>query len=83
MFKNKDKVVCVEVPHFSKPIANGLTVGKIYEIIEIRQNQTSTGLVFFVTDDTDHSFGFSSQRFISIPEFRKRKIKRICSKLVT
>ncbi len=83
MFKVGDIVVCVEVPSFSRPIVKELTVGNIYQIMEIRQNHTGfKGTVLFVKDDVGHSFGYSSERFVSIPEYRKRKLKKICSKLV-
>ena len=81
MFKVRDKVVCVKVEHFSKPIANGLIVGKIYDILDIRQSAPSNVSVFFIMDDIGNSFGFSSERFVSIAEFRKMKLKKICSKL--
>lgn len=81
MFRVKDKVVCVKVDHFSRPVAHGLTEGNFYVILEIRPNQTHSGMVFYVKDDSGHTFGFSSERFISITDYRKRKLKKICSKL--
>lgn len=83
MFKVGDKIICVEVPHFRKPVASGLTVGKVYHISEIRPNPAHRGLVLFVMTDAGMSFGFSSERFVPITEYRKRKIKKICSKLET
>ena len=82
MFKVGYKIVCVEVPYFTKPIVNSLTIGKVYDILEIRRNHTDTGLTFFVIDDMNNTFGYSSERFVSIAEYRKRKLKKICSNLV-
>ena len=84
MFKVGDKIVCVRVNHFNKPVPTGLTVDKSYEILEIRHDQShAITLVVFVRDDIGNIFGYSSERFISITEYRKQKLDKICSKLET
>lgn len=69
MFKTGDKVVCVYVH-------GGLTKDKTYTLLEVRRE------VVFVIDDSGRYQGFDMTRFESVSVHRRRKIEKICSKLV-
>ena len=74
MFKPGDKVVCVLEPE-SK---NFLKYGKIYTIKYIEDDDNfSYSLLKF---EEIPNKAFSGNRFISLKEYRKQKLQKLCSK---
>jgi len=87
MFKVGDKVICVntqlneESKYKSILSINGkittLTIGKQYTVRPEKSNRYET----VVIDDVGNIESFYNYRFVSIPEYRKLKIEKICLKL--
>lgn len=78
MFKVGDKIVCIDnLDGFTGNKWLGLTYCKIYENIQYK-GPVSFNFVHII-NDRNESQSYHVERFISIKEFRKRKLNKICS----
>jgi len=85
MFKVGESIICVDVENESykyrgvvlqKDNITSVTIGKIYTVIESDEFETS------VLDNRGIKRKYRASRFISLLQYRKQKIEKICSKLV-
>jgi len=74
MFKPRDKIVCVN-NNIKPGYGLFITIGNIYDVIV-----EDDGVVSIIDDTGEKSF-YNEARFVSVPEYRKLKIEKICSKL--
>ena len=64
MYKTNDKIVCVNVGRVYGGVADHLTKGKVYEVLE---DQTGSGSVVYVRDNRGERYGFYAERFEAAP----------------
>lgn len=82
MFKVGDKVVCVrngsldEINNLFGDKSFCLTLHKTYTVVDIKDVSTIS-----IINDNDYYQSFNNVRFISLLDFRKQKLEKICSKL--
>ena len=82
MFKPNDIIVCIdkEINYASNDgKMDGLTIGKKYQSKFIKHHYTYD-MIHFINDHSTLG-SYYDYRFISLLEYRKRKIKKICLKL--
>lgn len=76
MFKPGDKIVCID-NYFDIISVNlfgddQLTFEKVYTVSELM------GGGIFIVLKNENDFGYSAERFISLKEYRKRKLDKLC-----
>jgi hypothetical protein len=79
MFEVGDKIVCINNSTFGGQLLDKsycLTLYKTYIIVLKKSNKTIS-----IMNDQNLQQPFSNERFISLIEYRKQKLKKICSKL--
>ena len=77
MFKVGDKIVCVDPAFSGTQKNNTLTNHKVYTVT---RGPDYVNLIHIVNDNNSEDRYFS-ERFMLFTEYRKLKIKKICSKL--
>jgi hypothetical protein len=80
MYKVGDIVICkIE----RKRVEHEITIGKRYTVLSVSESDFSE--IINITNDNNEVRGYFSVRFIPLPiiEYRKLKLKKICSKLET
>ena len=70
MFVVNEKLVCIDNQH-----SESLIVGKVYTV---KSFYSSVGDIVFVTLEESNHRQFYQKRFISLKEYRKRKIESLC-----
>ena len=82
MFQVGDKVVCVNDGDYRKngvlKMDYGLTNGKRYEVYEYKGKPFDPLLLVHIINDRHESQNYTVDRFVSLLEFRKMKINKIC-----
>jgi hypothetical protein len=89
MFKIGDRVICIHKGRFRDKVRSDdgvhLKVGKIYEVLDTKQGREDFDTIvdmILITDGGYNSKRWCTiKRFMSLLEFRRIKIKKICSKL--
>jgi len=79
MFKNKDKVICVNnmrVATLQRRNKSWLTKYKTYEVLEVINIH-----LLYLKNDNGAKRTYNDKRFISQADYRKQKLEKICSKL--
>lgn len=77
MFQVGEIIVCID---------NGvkddyrLTTYKCYKVISYKGKPFDPNVVVHIINDVGESQSYHIKRFISLPEFRKMKINKICAK---
>jgi hypothetical protein len=74
MFKVGDKIVCVN-NNIKPGYGLFITIGNVYDVIV-----EDDGVVTIIDDTGENSF-YNEARFVSLIEYRKLKIEKICLKL--
>jgi hypothetical protein len=77
MFKIGDKIVCIHSGYFDYGYSHYKDVSKKLKLYEIYTIENIKNGMIYVFDITD---GFTILRFISLKEYRKQKLNKICSK---
>jgi len=79
MFKVGDKIVCVDdlKTNLYDSHDYGLTIGKIYEIINFKGKRPKYYTWAHIINDRYESQDYQTNKFVSILEFRKMKIEKI------
>ncbi len=81
MFKIGDKIVCVMASSMGSVYTDKnycLTLNKTYTVVDIKSEKTVS-----IINDQNNQQPFNIIRFVPVSEFRKQKLDKICSKLVT
>jgi len=73
MFRVDDRIVCIDKSNSTGGRLN-LTKGKIYIVNKLIGNKNGV----YIIDDDGESIGYFYTRFISLKEYRKQKIDRLC-----
>ena len=85
MFEAGDKIVCINDSSIKKKDEHWkthITNGKTYEIQYISHIDSKINVsAFYINNDRGIDMIYSNKRFISLIEWRKIKLKKICSKL--
>ena len=85
MFEAGDKIVCINDSSIKKKDEHWkthLTNGKTYKIQYISHIDSKINKSFItINNDRGIDMIYSNKRFISLIEWRKLKLKKICSKL--
>ena len=90
MFKEGDKIVCIDNSNWDRrqdlhnPFEhNPLTLYETYEVKRViyGEKKHNHQVIIELYGTVILSFGY--KRFVSLSEFRKMKIKKVCSKLET
>jgi len=76
MFEIGDKVICIDDRLIEGNLLSFLTNGKVYEILDNVEVMTVS-----VMNDINIPQRCYNWRFMSIPEYRKIKLQKICTKL--
>lgn len=74
-FKKDDVVICTNdesLSHSSLGESTDLTIGKEYTIISIEDED-----IIRIKNDNDKNFGYYIERFMTLKEYRKAKLKKI------
>jgi len=80
MWKIGDKIVCIDDSFITKMDGYSdsyLTNGKMYEIILSPINDA----IIYIDNDEGTTKVYSTKRFISLLDYRRKKLKMICSKM--
>ena len=91
MFKIGDKVICIHNGAFRDKVRSDdgahLKVGEIYEILNTKKTRedfdTIVDMIFIADGGFNNKRWCTTKRFMSLVEFRRIKIEKICSKLET
>jgi len=74
MFKIRDRVVCIDNSYLYD--INLLQLNNIYIIEDIFSYDTENNYIGMILEK--YNFEFNSNRFISLKEYRKQKILKLC-----
>ena len=74
MCKDGDKIVCVN-NNIKPGYGLFITIGNVYDVIV-----EDDGVVTIINDEGEEDC-YNESRFVSLPEYRKLKIEKICAKL--
>jgi len=76
------KIVCIDIHSYYSNNMH-LTVGKIYDILEVDNSFVKTTsfskAIYLIRNDKGKKDWFKSTRFISLNEYRKMKLQKIVS----
>ena len=74
MFKIRDRVVCIDNSYLYD--INLLQLNNIYIIEDIFSYDTANNYIGMILEK--YNFEFNSNRFISLKEYRKQKLLKLC-----
>ena len=91
MYKVGDKVICIHHGAFRDKVRTDdgahLKVGKFYEVLDTKKGRedmdTIVDMILIADGGYNSKRWCTTRRFMSLIEFRRIKIKKICSKLET
>lgn len=91
MYKVGDKVICIHKGRFRDKVRGDdgvhLKVGQTYEVLDTKKGKedfdTIVDMIFIDDSGYNSKRWCTTRRFMSLIEFRRLKIKKICSKLET
>ena len=76
-----DKLICIDdspiIPAYGKSVKVSLTKYKCYDVVEIYSN-----FLWMIVNDDGEKSSYNHDRFVSLLEYRKQKLEKICLKLV-
>ena len=75
MFKIRDRVVCIDNSYLYD--INLLQLNNIYIIEDIFSYDAANNYIGMILEK--YNFEFNSNRFISLKEYRKQKLLKLCS----
>ena len=85
MFEIGDKVVCIDNSSLKKMGGHWktyLTNGKAYKILcKSNADLVSIYSGFYIINDRGIDMIYNNKRFVSLIDYRKQKLKKICGKL--
>lgn len=89
MYTVGDKVICIHTGKFKDKVRSDdgahLKVGQIYEVLDTRKGRedfdTVVDMIFICDGGYNSKRWCTTRRFMSLLEFRRIKLKKICSKI--
>jgi len=81
MFKVGEKIVCINNTVNDNDWQSNLTIGKQYVVMSVDMSIIPSKKEVVVKNNEGIISSYYNSRFISVTEYRKLKLEKICSKL--
>jgi len=81
MFKVGEKIVCINNTVNDNDWQSNLTIGKQYVVMPVDMSIIPSKKEVVVKNNEGIISSYYNSRFISVTEYRKLKLEKICSKL--